>query len=101
MDTERAVSSVLWWKRQAKGKSVSEGEENIEVRRFPEGVVPAQVSVAEAVTASRNYQSVKVEVGISLPAMPEEIDEVYEYALARVKKKLGEEIKAARGEYNI
>lgn len=103
MEKVKTVRSVIWWSKQLGKAGAQENEENlIETRKFPEGSHPAQVTVSRGVTINMgNYQTARCDVGISLPCLPEEVEEVYNYASSMVESRIQqetEELRKTRGE---
>lgn len=77
-------------------KEDSEEREQIEVSRF--ATEPAYVGVAIGTTMNMgNYESLRMEVRITLPCYVEEIDEIYLKAKDWVDERLDKEIADIRG----
>lgn len=59
---------------------------------FPPGVEPAYVQVAAGGTYNLgNFESMRLDVSVTLPCLPSDIEETYERASDFVSVKLGEE----------
>ena len=72
-------------------------EEEIEVGTFGEGVSPASVTVQYGLTLNQgNYESARIDVGVTLPCYREEIDGAVEEAKAIVSRKLSESVKGIK-----
>ena len=62
---------------------------------FPEGHEPAFITVSYSMTKNLgNYESAKIQVGLTLPCYPEEVEEKYPEVRQFVEEKLMEEIAA-------
>jgi hypothetical protein len=73
------------------------GEEQIEVRSYPETVPLAEVSYGCKMTLNLgNFESVSVNVATKLPSSVEELDDAYATAKAFVDKKLNAEVSGIR-----
>ena len=59
---------------------------------FPPGIEPAFVKVAAGGTYNLgNFESMRLDVSVTLPCLPDDIDATYERASDFVSEKLGEE----------
>jgi hypothetical protein len=73
------------------------GEEQIEVRSYPETIPLAEVSYGCKMTLNLgNFESVSVNVSTKLPSSVEELDDAYATAKAFVDKKLNAEVSGIR-----
>lgn len=80
----------LWVVKQY-GETSERKDEMIEVKPFV--VEPAYVNYSEGVTLNvGNFQSIRIDVGITLPTYIEEIDSAYKKAKEIVDKQINEEI---------
>ena len=62
--------------------------------RFPEGVEPAFVRFSEGLTRSLgNYEFLRIDVAVTLPCLPEKINETYVKAKEFVETSLSEEMR--------
>ena len=90
MSKEKAFAEVVLVQRMyrenlEKGyKDVGLGgdsEEVVSVKKFTDGVQPAQVSVTTGLTTNLgDFSSAKVSVTVTVPCYMEEIEDAYEYA---------------------
>lgn len=79
------------WVNKMYGISEERTDDKIAVKPFI--VEPAYVNYSEGATINvGNYQSVRIDVGISLPCYVEEIDDAFIKAKEIVSKKIDEEI---------
>ena len=93
LDEENEEEATMSERRA--GKMVVENagvtaEEELEVRVFPEGVTPAVASVKVGGTFNTgNYESLRVDVFVSLPCYEEDVEDTLRYAgeLAEAKFK--------------
>lgn len=71
----------------------TEGEqtESLGHRAFPPGVEPAFVQVSTGGTYNlQNYESLRLDVSVTLPCLPSEIEETFQEAVEFVGEKLGD-----------
>lgn len=68
-------------------------EETILTRRFSEGEQPAFVKVGAGLTLplGAQFEMLRLDVSVSLPCLPEEIDDTYEIASDWVADRIAEE----------
>lgn len=67
-------------------------EDTLLTRQFREGEHPAYVKVGAGMTIPLGqYESLRIDVSVSLPCLPSEIDDAYVTASDYVAEKLGEE----------
>lgn len=90
-----AYVSRIYKKGRGKQVETSKNESiKLKTRRLPEGVVPGEVRVGLSQTINLgNFESVKVDVGITLPALKEEVKDAYIEALTLCKQYLAANVK--------
>lgn len=69
-------------------------EEQLEVRRFPDGVAPAHVTAKYGMTLNLgNYESARCDVSVTLPCFVEEIDDAFTEAWGIAKTQIRSQTK--------
>lgn len=85
-----SVDSSLVVNRQE--RSAAHREESVSERVFSEANPPARVQVSAGLTVNMsNFEFVRVDVSVSLPCLPSEVEETYEAASEHVANFLHEE----------
>lgn len=87
----------IWVSKMYKGGKEERSDEKIGISPFV--VEPAYVTFSEGVTLNiGNYQSVRIDVGISLPTYVNEIDDAFVVAKQIVNDRINKEIVEVRNE---
>jgi len=72
-------------------------DEKLEVRRFTDDTHPAWVNVKYGATINLgNYESVRIDAGVTMPCYPEEVDACFDAAWQRVEDEVRPQIRDAR-----
>jgi len=87
--------SIFIQKQFNRGRVVTEDSHEqrpVAVRHYPAEVPLASVSVNGGITVNLgDYNSARIEVGVTLPCVVEELDDAYEAALAMVSQRIEEQ----------
>ena len=95
--SEKAFAGKMFVETQYPTGVVSEHTQ-LEVATFPEEVEVAHVSAKFGLTISlAPYESARIDVGVSLPCYPEELDRAMESAVTRCQKKVSELTTGVKG----
>ncbi len=101
-DTTTETQETLWVQRTYSERGIptwttQSDPEKLEVRRFLTS--PAYVRVGQSATINLgNYESVKIDCGISLPCYAEESEAAFKRAWDAVETEMGKQINAVREE---
>lgn len=77
-------------------------EEELEIVRFPPGTEPAFIRVNAGKTLNLgNYESLRIDVSVTLPCLPEDIEDTYERAAEFAFTKMLDEEAAWMGTKNV
>lgn len=96
----QALATKVWVERQYPGAGTEYEDKNVEVRVFE--TTPAQVTAKAGTTINTgNYESIRIDIGVTLPCYPEEVPQALEFATEFISQKLMAETAGIRQAFGV